>query len=99
MFEDHGPGDAAARMPHKVLQQGKLFCCQVYANPGNLHDMLHAIQLQIGDSEYRLRGNMASPDQPPDSGRQFAEGEGFSQVVVCSGVEALDPVLDLCTLC
>ena len=71
MFDNHGPGDPAAGIPHEIFEQGK-FLRRQFDRPASARDPpLHPIQLQVFDREYGFQRQPVPPQKRPNPGRQF----------------------------
>ena len=52
------------------------------------------VEGEVGEAEHLAGVLGPPPEQGPQAGQQFGQGERLDQVVVGAGVEALDPVVD-----
>src|ERR1700752_2759903 len=94
MFSDHRAGEYAAGVTHKIVEQSEcarakvdFFASTRDASSGRIERQITKVQ----DRRFRFR---ASSQQGPPPRHQFLKLEGFGQIVVGTGVQPQDLVLD-----
>src|SRR5258708_1334025 len=94
-FEQHCPGLDLAGVAHQKFEEPVFPRLQVDGLSGARHDAGEQVDLEVADAQDRgdrLTGR--PPRESGDAGDQLGEGEGFDQVVVGPGIEAVDAVVD-----
>src|SRR5713101_1806245 len=95
VLHDHRLGNDLARVAQQIFQQRKLARLQLDSLAPARHLARDQVQAQIADGQSRRLGRAAgAADQRLDPRQQFAEREGFYQVIIASALQALDAIID-----
>ncbi len=92
------PGQCVSRydlifMAHQVFEKFKFPHRQIHAlNPSDDFSG-NEIHVEIANAQMQRVFGSSSPQQCPDAGKKFSEGEGFHQIVVCAAVQAMHTIL------
>src|SRR5674476_931189 len=95
--EDLRLGQHAPRVPHEVAEQLELGCGQVDLRTGAEHLVAVLVQHQVPDHQVGvggLRGGSGPAEQGAQPGHHLLKAERLGDVVVATGGEPRDPVLD-----
>jgi len=82
-------------MAHQIFEQGIFLRGEVDPLATSGHFARGRVQGQIVDLEYAGTLGGAAAKQGANSGEQFVDGEGLSEVIVSSCVKALDALVYL----
>src|SRR5262249_44967703 len=96
IFQKHGARHHLARVLHQVFQQAELARLQRQLFLAARHAMRQPIELKVAYAVSRVLGRAAAAArQYFYSRQQFGEGIWLWQIVVTTGAQALDAVVDL----
>src|SRR5260370_6544644 len=84
------------RMVHQVLQEGKLFGCQLDDATGTARLVSYQVECQVTGRELRdlVKTAIAPTQQRVDASQLLLHRKGLDQVVICPYIETDDTVLD-----
>ncbi len=96
VLEQHGARDDLAGMAHEVLEELELARLQLDGARAARDLAGEQVDAQIAHFERGLRGILpAAPAEHVDAREQLAEREGLGEIVVATGAQALDPLVDV----
>ena len=90
VFEEFLLADDFARMVKQVFEDVVLGGREVDEHASAMDGLLERIELDIESVEGGMGGSFATADEGLGAGEEFAEVEGFGEIVVRTGVEELD---------
>src|SRR5262249_35372529 len=93
VLDDFAAGNDIGRAAQKKFQQVEFFRCQRDSAAPKRHSPTVAVEFQVGMPEH-ASGAGAAANERANAGEQFGYGKRFRQIVVRSGVQPLDSLLD-----
>src|SRR5262245_61651231 len=94
-LEQHRPGHDAALVAHEELKQPEFARLQIDRLAGAANRAAHKIHFEIGDAQQGLlpfERRAARKGMKPR--QKLGEGEGLGDIVVATGLKAVDPIID-----
>lgn len=94
LFGEAGAGGEFAGVAGEAGKDGEFLGGQGNGFSGAGHGLTSDIQLQVGNLEEFGFCGSGSAEEGADAGEQFGEGEGFDEVIIGPGFEAVDTIAD-----
>lgn len=82
-------------MAHQIFEQGIFLQSEVYPLTASGHFARGRVQCQIVDLEHAGALGGPAAKQGANAGKQLVDSERLGEVIVCSCIKALDPLIDL----
>ena len=96
IFQQHRAGHDLPRVAHQILEETKLARLKLDRRARSLSGPGQQIKLEVADGDFGFHGAGITPSNERVHAReQFGEGAGLRQVVVATGPQSLDPVVDI----
>src|SRR5262245_26913011 len=94
-FQQHRLGDDAAGIAHQVFEHAEFLRLQFDGNASPADGPSQQVHLEIAnlEADLLLRGGRTTPDGV-EAGKQLGESEGLEEIVVGSGLQAFDAIID-----
>src|SRR5262249_29608379 len=94
-LQQHGARYHLAGAAHEELEQLHLACGEIELAPAAQHAPLEQVELEILDLESRgMRCARAAPQQRFDPCQQLRERERLGEVVITTGLQSADAIID-----
>jgi hypothetical protein len=90
MLEEFLLADDFARVVEQVFEDVVLGRREVDEHASTMDGLLKRVEFDVESVERGVSGAFTAADEGFGAGEEFAEVEGFSEIVVCTGVEELD---------
>jgi hypothetical protein len=99
MFHDFTAGNKLRRPKQKQLEEGKLSGCQRDCPFIARGAAAVTVECKVRVTKLRVGAVEAPPNERPHTRQEFRQDEGFREIVVGTGIQAFDPLLDQTPRC